>query len=54
MATKSWSTLALGLVVFVVLLAYVRAQPYDDHLGNFNTFIIASVASKRRKVIENS
>ena len=33
MATKSWSTLALGLVVFVVLLAYVQAQPYDDHLG---------------------
>eukprot|EP00093_Oithona_nana_P007952 07952.XXX_106371_103956_1 [CDS] Oithona nana genome sequencing. len=33
MATKSWSTLALGLVVFVVLLAYVRAQPYDDHLA---------------------
>merc|ERR1712029_755997 len=33
MATKSWSTLALGLVVFVVLLAYVQAQPYDDHLA---------------------
>ena len=36
MATKSWSTLALGLVVFVVLLAYVQAQPYDDHLGKLN------------------
>ena len=36
MATKSWSTLALGLVVFVVLLAYVQAQRYDDHLGKLN------------------
>merc|ERR1712045_741084 len=23
----------MGLVVFVVLLAYVQAQPYDDHLA---------------------
>ena len=52
MATKSWSTLALGLVVFVVLLAYVQAQPYDDHLGKLNrNFASGSGSGKPQKWI---